>query len=298
MRTRIFFGAAIIAGIGVMFWLDLMFKGYFVCLAAMVLTGAGLHELFAMARRAGVHPFRVIGISFGVALLPYYLWTQLPPAWLGPSAFVPFVMAPVLALILASMAWATVRREGLEPQFRNIAVTVFGVLYVALPMAFLVCTRFLTEGAGGRHEGWDLMMLVIGVTKLSDVGAYFAGSLLGRHKLAPRVSPKKTVEGAVGGVALSVATALVMVYGMGILTVSERGLLAVIAFGVVVSVASQVGDLTESLLKRSTGTKDSGNLLPSFGGVLDLIDSFLVAAPVAYLVLAVFSHAADVKGAL
>jgi len=184
--------------------------------------------------------------------------------------------------VLVLMAQAATRHEDLQPQLKNMAVTVFGVLYVALPMAFLVRTRFL-------EEGWHLVILVIGVSKASDIGAYFVGSLIGRHKLAKRVSPNKTIEGAVGGLIASILVALLLGYGLDIHTLIDRGILATIAFGVVVGVASLVGDLTESLVKRTTHTKDSGDLLPSFGGVLDLIDSFLIAAPVAYFVLSVFA---------
>jgi len=286
MRTRIVIGCIIIILVAAMFWLDLLVKqawqGYFICVVAMVVTGAALQELFAMAEKADLKPFRFTGIAFGSALLPYYLWSDILPGLLGPQAFVAFIMAPILALILVLMGRACTRPEGLTPQLRNIAVTVFGVLYVALPMSFLVRTRFL-------NEGWDLVVLVIGVTKASDVGAYFGGTLFGRHKLAPLVSPNKTVEGAIGGIVASALVSVAMVYPMAIHTLTDRGLLATISFGVVVGVASQLGDFTESLIKRSTNTKDSGTVLPSFGGVLDVIDSFLVAAPVAYFVLSIFA---------
>ncbi len=282
MQTRIAIGSLIILVLAAMFWMDIHWGGYFICLVAMAVTGAALYELFAMARTVGLRPFRVVGIAFGMALLPYYLWSEVLPGVLGLRAFAALILAPVFALILALMACACSRREGLEPQLRNISVTAFGVLYVALPMTFLVQTRFL-------NEGWNLIVLVIAVTKASDSGAYFAGSLLGKHALAPRISPKKTVEGAVGGVLGSVLVSVAMAYAMSIRTLLDRGLLATIGFGVVVAIASQVGDLTESIVKRSVGAKDSGRMLPAFGGVLDLIDSFLVAAPIAYFVLAIFA---------
>ena len=295
MRTRIIMGAFIMLSLAGMFWMDLLWGGYFICIVAMVITVAALHELFVMTRRVGLQPFQFTGMAFGAALLPYYLWSEVLEGLLGPRALAAFVMAPLLALILALMGRACTRPEGLGPQLKNIAITVLGVLYVALPMAFLVRTRFLSEHPGGQREGWDLVMLVLAVTKASDVGAYFAGSTLGRHKLAPRISPNKTIEGAVGGVVASVVVSLIMAYGMNIHTLIDlpHAALATVSFGVVVAVASQAGDLTESLVKRSTGTKNSGNLLPPFGGVLDLIDSFLVAAPVAYFVLAIFARVTD-----
>jgi len=289
MQTRIAIGTLILLVLAAMFWMDIYWGGYFICLVAMVLTGAAIYEFFAMARMVGVAPFRTVGIAFGVALLPYYLWSDVLPGLLGLRAFAALILAPVFALILALMVSACSRREGLGPQLKNIAVTLFGVLYVALPMTFLVQTRFL-------DEGWNLIVLVIAVTKASDSGAFFAGSLWGRHALVPRISPKKTVEGAIGGVFGSVIVAVIMAYAMSIRTLIDWGLPATIAFGVVVAIASQVGDLTESIIKRSVGAKDSGRMLPAFGGVLDLIDSFLVAAPIAYFVLSVFAKATDSLG--
>ena len=291
MRTRILLGSLLLIILGAMFWFDLFWGGYLICVVAMVITGAALHELFAMARKVDLRPFRLTGIAFGAALLPYYLWSDdFLNRLLGSQAFVAFIMAPLLALILALMGRACTRREGLGPQLKNIAVTVFGVLYVALPMAFLVRTRFLSG------EGWDLVLLVIAVAKAGDSGAYFTGVTLGRHKLAPRVSPNKTVEGAVGGLIASALAALAMVYGLGIGLLTARGPLMIISFGAVVGVAAQVGDLTESLIKRSTNTKDSGNMLPVLGGALDLVDSLLVAAPVAYFLLATFAEVARKLG--
>ncbi|MFH1731289.1 MAG: phosphatidate cytidylyltransferase [Planctomycetota bacterium] len=290
MRTRIVIGLLLVLTLAVLLWLDLTLPGFFLCIAAMAVTAAALHELFAMVAKVGLQPFRLTGIGFGIALLPYYMWSEVLEGLLGPRALAAFIIAPLLALILALMARAYTRPEGFGPQLKNIAVTLFGVLYIAVPMAFLVLTRFLTEQQRGK-EGWDLVMLVLAVTKASDVGAYFTGSLIGRHKLAPRVSPNKTVEGSAGGIGASTLVAVIMVHSLNIGTLLnlDHALFATISFGIIIGVASQVGDLTESFIKRSAGAKDSGNLLPSFGGVLDLIDSFLVAAPVAYFVLAIFA---------
>jgi len=285
MRTRVLIGSVLIAVLVALFWLDLYWGGYFICLIAMVLTGAGLHEFFGMTRRVGLAPFEPTGVAFGVALLPYYLWSEVLPGWLGQKAFAALILAPLVALVLALMVRTCVRRAGLASQVRNIGVTVLGVLYIALPMTFLVQTRFL-------NEGWNLILLVVAATKATDIGAYFAGVLFGRHKLAPRISPNKTVEGAVGGVLASAIATAALAHGMTIHTLIDRGLPAILSFGLVLGVAAQIGDLTESVVKRSTGTKDSGNMLPAFGGVLDLVDSFLVSAPVSYFLLSLFAAGA------
>lgn len=292
MRTRIVFGMLLALALAALLWLDLHedWRGAPLCLVAMALTGAALHEFFAMVRNVDLEPFRLTGMGFGIVLLPYYVWTKELESLLGPQALTAFLIAPLLLLVLALMARAYTRGEEFGAQLKNIAVTLFGVLYIAVPMAFLILTRFLTEKPHSAGEGWDLVMLVVAVTKASDVGAYFTGTLIGRHKLAPKVSPNKTIEGAIGGIVMSVLVALIMVYGMKIQTLSglEYGLVATISFGITVGIASMIGDLTESLIKRGTNIKDSGNLLPSFGGVLDVVDSFLVSAPVAYFMLAIF----------
>jgi phosphatidate cytidylyltransferase len=291
MLTRLVVGSLIILALAGLFWLDLHWQGYFVCLVAMLMTWAALHELFQMADRAGHRTFRGVGVAFGVALLPYYMWIDVitSPDRFGEQTGVAFIVAPLIALILATMGRATARGEGLGPQFVNIAVTVFAVLYISLPMSFLVRTRFLAGAApdGETPEGWYLVMLVLAVTKASDVGAYFAGRFLGRHKFAPTISPNKTVEGAVGGLLASVAVSAALAYALPIRLLTDLWA-GPILFGIGVGIGSQIGDLSESLIKRSIGIKDSARMLPAFGGVLDLIDSFLVAAPVAYFLLCVF----------
>jgi phosphatidate cytidylyltransferase len=291
MLTRITVGTLIILVLAGLFWLDLYSRGYVACLTVMLVTAAALLELFRMADHAGHKTFRGVGVAFGVALIPYYtlVGVVIRAGRFPEPTEVACMLAPLLALVLAAMGRAATRREGLGPQLANIAVTVFAVLYVALPMAFLARIRFLTAPApaGRAPQGWYLVILVLAVTKASDIGAYFAGTFLGRHKFAPTISPNKTIEGAIGGLLASIAVSVALACAIPIhlLTNVWAG---PILFGVGVGIGSQLGDLTESLIKRSTGIKDSADILPSFGGVLDLIDSFLVAAPVAYFLLCLF----------
>jgi phosphatidate cytidylyltransferase len=148
----------------------------------------------------------------------------------------------------------------------------FGVVYIPFLLSFVVILYSEPEGV---HWIFLLMLVVAG----SDTGAYYAGSYLGRHKLCPAVSPKKTVEGAIGG--LAVAMLLAAVYSS--LFIESVSLVFALLFALVVGAVGQAGDLFESEFKRAAGVKDSSALLPGHGGFLDRIDALLFAAPAAYL---------------
>jgi phosphatidate cytidylyltransferase len=158
----------------------------------------------------------------------------------------------------------------------------FGLVYVPVLMAPLALIR-------GEEHGLALIFLVLASTWLGDTGAYFAGRFFGKTPLFPRVSPKKTVEGVVGGLVLSMIGACVVKY-VGDLPFSWVG---VAVLGGVLDLAGVVGDLAESMLKRAFGVKDSGWIMPGHGGILDRIDSLLFSAPLLWLVLQV-RHAAGV----
>jgi phosphatidate cytidylyltransferase len=171
----------------------------------------------------------------------------------------------------------------------QFAISSFAVLYIGGLLGFLVQLRLLPIN-GDRFQGGMLALFsMIAVVKFTDIGAYFAGKKWGTHKMAPTISPGKTWEGAAGGITLGVAMAL---FTLGPLArmlglPSERAwgvwLGGAIAYGLIVSITGMIGDLAESLLKRDAGMKDSSTWLPGFGGVLDLVDSLLLAAPVAYV---------------
>ena len=163
--------------------------------------------------------------------------------------------------------------------------SLFGYVYIPWLFSFMITLRYLPDAASGM---WHLALPMIAVVA-SDVGAYTIGSLFGRRKLVPDISPNKTVEGAFGGLAFSVAFVLglhwlaINVFGADISTGN------VLLFALVVGAASQAGDLFESLLKRWVGVKDSGRLLPGHGGVLDRIDSHLFAIAFSYLFISLFA---------
>lgn len=239
--------------------------------------GLGAWELYRMARHGGVEPMDALGIPLAAALplLAHADRLQLlrSPAAVGGTIFV--------ALLGASI-WA--RGVGGRP-LESVAVTVFGALYTGGMLAFgyaLRHHRFVIEPAAGTA----LVLFPVILTWASDIGAYFVGRALGKAKLIPSVSPGKTRAGAIGALVITMLAAYA--YNLYVLRPYSQLALApwtALIFGAVTSVAAQVGDLAESLLKREAGVKDSSQLLPGHGGILDRLDSLYFVLPVAYLIL-------------
>ena len=150
-------------------------------------------------------------------------------------------------------------------------MTLFGVLYLGLPLGPLSMTRLLPQGE------WLIFFLLL-VTWVSDAGAYYVGTLYGRRRLAPRISPKKTVEGLVGGMIGAIITA----YAVRWWFLPELAGLDCLVLAILLTITGLWGDLTESAMKRSVGIKDSGGILPGHGGMLDRLDSLLFTAPAFY----------------
>lgn len=165
----------------------------------------------------------------------------------------------------------------------NVALATFAIMYIGLLMSFVVKLRMFHDNAWGMAA----LVSVMFVAKWSDVGAYTCGRMLGRNKLAPLLSPNKTIEGAVGGVAFASIASFVFFYVLVPMIVGTDARLPAwwgcLIYGVVIAVAGIIGDLSESLLKRDMDRKDSSRWLPGLGGVLDILDSVLMAAPPAYL---------------
>jgi len=191
-----------------------------------------------------------------------------------------FLILFVLGLGIRQLC-ASLNPDGLNA----ISVTLFGLMYVPWLLNFIQKINFFPFPHGSPPEaGKYFLLYFILLTKFSDMGAYAVGSLIGRHKMIPRISPGKTWEGFVGAIAVSTGASVLFVYFLGDRMVGMNVHHA-IALGIILSTAAVVGDLIESLLKRECGAKDSGNVLPGIGGVLDLVDSLLFNAPIMYLYL-------------
>ncbi|MHB1224392.1 MAG: phosphatidate cytidylyltransferase [Gemmatimonadaceae bacterium] len=233
-------------------------------------------ELFRMASAGGARPLAV-GIGLAAAL------PLAVQAWYGGIVAVPLSVAAVAMIALVALS---IWQRGVDGRpLAAVSITVFGVLYTGGALSFaygLRYHRWTVDAAAGTA----LLLFPVVLTWASDIGAYFVGRAIGRHKLIPSVSPGKTVEGAVGGL---VASALVAwIYVVFVLRpVAHLSLtpVAIVLFGVAISIAAQLGDLAESLFKRDAGVKDSSRLIPGHGGVLDRVDSLLFVLPVAFLLL-------------
>ena len=209
--------------------------------------------------------------------------TASPTAAMGwPAVTVTFV---VMLLFIAEIA--TYRTHG--GAIERLAAGIFTLVFIGLPMACIVSLRLLCrdnlgpEQTGPGHLGMLPLVSLVAVAKAGDIAAYLGGSLVGRRRMAPTLSPGKTWEGAVASLAGASAAAWIVLELLAG-TSSENGPWGGwLVFGICVGIAAIVGDLAESLLKRECGVKDSGRSLGGLGGVLDLIDSLLFAAPVAWL---------------
>jgi phosphatidate cytidylyltransferase len=229
-------------------------------------VGVGLREFYAMTLPAPEdRGARLFSLFAGMAVAgAVYLGN-----WVRGGA-----QLPVLALTFATLAlflFYLVRFGEMATVANRLAFSLAGILYVVLLLTPLAKLKLLPNGPG-------LIILILTISWFSDTGAYFAGRFLGRHKLYPAVSPNKTIEGAVGGlVAAFGAAALARAWYLPVLTWRDCLLIAIPA-----GALGQAGDLCESLLKRACGVKDSGQLLPGHGGLLDRVDAVMFATPYVY----------------
>jgi phosphatidate cytidylyltransferase len=256
--------------------------GLFLALLLAVAAALAAAELFRMVRATGGAPFAVAGVVIAfllpVAVAGYQLGRFNPP-----------VLTLGAVVVLALLAAAIWLRGPHGHPLGAVATTLFGVLYTAGMLSFAYAIRYHNYVLGAP-AGTALVVLPLAVAWGSDTAAYFVGRAIGRRKLSPAVSPGKTVEGAIGGLAaamlVSWAYARFVLPRYAMLGMTPRNALL---FGLIVGVAVQVGDLAESLIKREADVKDSSHLIPGHGGVLDRIDSLLFALPVAYFVFT-FPH--------
>jgi phosphatidate cytidylyltransferase len=255
----------------------------------LLLTAMAVAEVLDLLRTKNLRPaawsvYTGSLLVIAAGMVPLF-WNQIGNSKASDSPLGAFgwpILAMATSVALAFVAEMMRYREPGQAVV-NVALAVFTIAYVSLLMTFLFALRL-------HHDNrWGMAALIslIFVTKMSDTGAYTCGRMFGRHKMAPLLSPKKTIEGGIGGVATACLCSWLFFYWMVPMIVgpdaTRPAWWGCLVYGIVVAVAGIVGDLSESLLKRDMERKDSSTWIPGLGGVLDVLDSLLVAAPAAYL---------------
>jgi phosphatidate cytidylyltransferase len=229
------------------------------------IVGLGLFEFYRMLSVKGFPCWGWIGITCGIVL---------PVAFYVDHAFHRegiVNQAIVSVIVVLSFMVGLFRRQDIGIAAQCIAFTLLGVFYVGWLLSYVLLLRLLIDGP-------YYVFYIFGVVWLGDAAALVVGTLMGRHKLAPSISPRKTIEGAVGGLLGSLCGAILG----GLWLISHFSLRQCLAVGCMLAVLGQLGDFSESLLKRSAGVKDSGVLIPGHGGILDKVDGILFGAPALY----------------
>jgi phosphatidate cytidylyltransferase len=275
-----------VAAVGIPIAVAAMYLGGWVLAALLALCAVlAARELFRMAAQKRTRPAdaaaagRVVPLD-GVGLAGAAGLIALAAVDPGRGIDTPLLNAGLVVIVLAALT-ASIWQRGVQGEpLLSVAVTVLGAVYPAL-LAFALFLRHLPDLASPLH-GTAILLFPVVLTWLSDTFAYFAGRLWGKRKLIPKVSPGKTVAGALGAVLGTPLAAVGYALLLRRFPTWQPGIGEALVFGLLVSVAAQVGDLAESLLKRDVGVKDSGKLLPGHGGALDRFDSLFFTLPLGY----------------
>lgn len=274
----------LVGGTGIIFLIIALFLSYtpgYAYLFITLITGTialALWEYYRIAQAKGCLPLAKIGVCGSIAyVIATYFRSQSSQAQLMPE----FVLG--LTLICAFCYYFL---KGSDP-FVNLAVTLFGIFYLTIPLSYLIDINYFISPPTVNDGRWSLLYLFL-VTKVTDMGAFFVGKHWGSRKLSPYISPKKTWEGAFGGLlsAILISFILYLLFRLGF---NEHPLNLTfwqsLWLPAMISAIGQFGDLAESLLKRDVGVKDSSGYLPGLGGMLDVVDSLVFTAPFMYFFL-------------
>lgn len=241
-----------------------------------IILALGLFEFYRMVEKDTSHAIsKIFNITHGLLLfVSVYLFME------GLSYIALLVIILVYLLILFASA-ILIRRQDI---LHGIIYSVFGQMYITMPLSLLMVLSYSYQHnlATGGYDWVPLLGLFVFIW-VNDTAAYFIGSLIGKHKLISHISPKKSVEGFIAGIFFTLLTSLIFSHSF-----PEFSHLFWMGFALVVALFGTVGDLFESLIKRTYSVKDAGTLIPGHGGILDRIDSLLVAVPAAYLYLIIF----------
>jgi phosphatidate cytidylyltransferase len=268
LLVRIAFAVPAIGVTVAVLWLG----GWVLAALVAVLGMLGTREVYDFARKQGIEPIETLGLAAAAAIPLATYWAK------GYADWEPVLYAAALWLLAVFVA-ALVRGPERHP-LPAVAITLFGSAYASALLAFVVAIRHGLHSEGHPRAAVALGLLPLIVTWVCDTCAMAAGTLIGGPKLAPVLSPRKTWAGAIGGTLGAVVAA--QLYGLLLLerVALHLGVVQLAALGLLLAVAAQVGDIAESLLKREAGVKDSSDLIPGHGGVLDRLDSLYFVLPV------------------
>lgn len=272
-----------VAVVGIPLALVVLFSGgWLLTVLVALLAGLATWELNALSSARGIRVFSWIGIPGTLALVLLAGMTRAFPEW------APWAIGSLLLLFFLSSVSAVMLRAPEERPLLASSLTLAGTLYWGGGFSFAIFLRYLPEMPGSHGsvlagQGPALLAFPLAVTWTSDTAAYLFGSRFGRHKLIPSVSPGKTVEGGAAGLLSAILVGAFM--GWFFLTIHPspgRSSLLGAGMGMLMGMTIQLGDLIESLYKREAGVKDSGNLLPGHGGILDRFDALIFTLPLTY----------------
>ncbi len=244
----------------------------------VLVSALTLREFYHMVGRMGHEPFERVGLLFGAAI-------TLAPVLAGYHP----LLTPQNILAVAAVAFAIriVGERDPENRVESLGWTLFGLIYVPFMLQFLV--RILQLHGPHANTGLALALWLIAVSKFCDVGALLTGLAIGKHKMAPIISPKKTWEGAIGGMLTSAALGAGIVLAFGEYFPSTLTPLLAAAIALPIAALGIVSDLVESVIKRRANTKDSGSTIPGIGGMFDLSDSLILTSPAGFLIFSLLS---------
>ncbi len=247
------------------------FGGWIAFVGAVVFLCIGAWEMSSMLAHRGWRPQMLISIALGADFL---LAAMLPQQRLL------IIAGGISASVILSFASFLFGGENFESALRDWALTLAIPLYLGWPLSLFLALRGTAFGLGSTGFWW--VLATFGMVWGNDTGAYLTGHYFGKHKLAPRISPAKTWEGFAGGMLVSIFGAFLLTYPM------HLPWFATLTLGIFTCIAATIGDLSESFLKRGAGVKDSGQLIPGHGGLLDRMDSLLFAVMVVVTYAAIF----------
>ena len=288
LHWRLLLGFLFIGALTLLFWFDIenRYPGLFLFPLALLIALLAVGEIIQLITFQDLQPVRwtvYVGtiMVVGATGVPHFWPEHSPNCPLGNLGWplLAFVLAMMLAIAGEGMRFAPGRASS-----TNLSLAIFAIFYIGILMSFVVQLRFV---GGSEWNGLPLIAMLI-VVKSCDIGAYTVGRLIGKHKLAPMLSPGKTIEGLVGGILVAIAGSWFAFSVLPVWIALNPSAVPlpwwrIVTFGLLVGSAGILGDLLDSMLKRCACCKDSSSWMPGFGGILDLLDSPLLAAPVAYL---------------